>query len=446
MPRKASDPNVSIIGRVSISHLLLVIFLVGLLTSSLAVYSTFVSYRAGAVREMAKADGQRISHLVFEHFYSVMRKGASRDEIDDLVHHIQNQLPNYEVTIVRGEPVVRQFGDRPGQTELRAHDPVLRSALKSGDEYSGFLGNNLRYLFPVRVTGECIGCHSQVEVGEINGVISVSVPLAALEKPLAAFAYPLMYLALGLVMTLLLVIFFALRRRVSQPIVELAEHVSEISGAADFSRDVVPGDDWPKEIRGLADNFNGLLGQVRNSQAQLREISLHDPLTGLFNRRHFDAVIEQASQDAQAGAPGFSVLLIDLDRFKPINDVYGHAAGDAVLVSVGKSLLGVVRESDLAARIGGDEFAVIALTTSYAEALELAERVRQAIETPQMRFGSDQVSARCSIGVGSYPDSGLRASDLMHAADLAMYADKQARRAAGAEAVIRQPGSVPLEQ
>lgn len=431
MPHQDSEPRVSIIGRVSIAHLLLVIFLVGLLTSSLALYSTFVSYRLGAVREMAKADGQRISHLVFEHFYSVMRKGASRDEIDDLVHHIQNQLPNYEVTIIRGEPVVRQFGDRPGQAELRAHDPVLRIVLRSGEEYSGFLDSNLRYLFPVRVTGECAGCHTQAEIGEINGVISVSVPLAALETPLAAFAYPLMYLALGLVILLLLVIFLTLRSRVSQPIIELADHVSALSGAADYSRDVVLRKTWPREIRGLAENFNGLLGQVRASQAQLREVSLRDPLTGLFNRRHFDAAIAQACSDALAGAPAFSVLLVDLDRFKEINDQYGHAAGDAVLVSVGKSLLGTVRESDLAVRIGGDEFAVLALTTGYGEALELAERVRQAIEAPLMRFGSDQVRALCSIGVGSFPESGLRSSDLMHAADVAMYADKQARRAGG---------------
>lgn len=430
MTQKAGAPDVSIIGRVSISHLLLMIFLVGVLASSLAVYSGFVSYRVVAVRDMASADAQRISHLVFEHFYSVMSKGASRGEIDDLVHHIQERLPSYDVTIVRGEPVVRQFGDRPGQSELRVQDPLLRDVLQTGNAYSGMVDHNLRYLFPVRATGECIGCHAQAKVGEVNGVISVSVPLAELEAPLAAFAYPLMYLALSLVVMLLLVTFLVLRRRVSQPIIELADHVSEISSALDFSRDVLPGAGWPKEIRGLADNFNVMLGQVRSSQEQLRDISLRDPLTGLFNRRHFDAAIEQACKDAQGGVPGFSVLLIDIDRFKSINDQYGHAAGDAVLTSVGKSLLGVIRDCDLVARIGGDEFAIIALNTAYAEAQALVERVREAVETPQMRFGTDLVVARCSIGVGSFPDSGLRSSDLMRAADLAMYADKQARREA----------------
>jgi len=430
MSHQNFDLKVPLIGRVSIGHLLLVIFLVGLISSSLAVYATFVSYRLGAVREMAKADGQRIAHLVFEHFYSVMRKGATRGEIDDLVHHIQNQLPNYEVTIIRGEPVVRQFGERPGQAALRDGDPLLAEVLKTGEDYSVTTGGTLRYLFPARVTGECATCHSQAQIGEINGVIAVSVPLVALEGPLAAFAYPLMYLALGLVTTLLFVTFLILRSRVSQPIVELADHVSDISRAADYYRDVVLGDAWPKEIRGLAANFNGLLGQVRASQAKLREISLHDPLTGLYNRRHFDAVLEQASLDAQAGGPVFAVLIIDLDRFKPINDHYGHAAGDAILVSVGKSLQAAVRETDLAARIGGDEFAVLALASGHAEAQELVERLRQAIEAPQMRFGADLIRVACSIGVGSYPESGQRASDVMHAADAAMYADKQGRRQA----------------
>jgi len=428
MNKPRSDLKNTFIGRVSISHLLLVIFLVGLVISSLALYSTFISYRLGAVREMAKADGQRISHLVFEHLYSVMRKGANQAEIDDLVHHIQSQLPNYEVTIVRGEPVVRQFGDRSGQAGLRASDAVLADALRSGEEYSGMHGANLRYLFPVKVGGECIGCHSMAKIGETNGAISVSVPLAALEAPIAAFAYPLMYLALGLVMTLLLAIFLVLRSRVSQPIVELADHVSAISQAVDYSRDLAVGSTWPKEIRGLAANFNALMGQVRASHEQLREISLRDPLTTLFNRRHFDATIEQASLAAQSGGPAFAVLLIDLDLFKPINDQHGHAAGDAVLVNVGKSLLGAVRESDLAARIGGDEFAVLAPATAYGEALELAERLRHAIEAPHMRFGKAQINIACSIGVACFPESGQRVSDLMRAADLAMYADKMARR------------------
>ncbi|MEY4591744.1 MAG: hypothetical protein RIR18_639 [Pseudomonadota bacterium] len=415
-------------GRTSISRLLLIIFLAGLVVSSFVVYSVFLTYRVSAVSDMAKADGRRISHLVFEHFYSVMRKGATRGEIDDLVHHIQNQLPDYEVTIIRGEPVVRQFGDRPGQADLRVRDKMLSEVLQSGEEYSGASGANLRYLFPIKVTGECAGCHTKARIGEINGVIAVSVPLAALEAPIAAFAHPIMWLALGLVMALLVITFLVLRRRVSLPIVDLADHVSAIYQSADYSRDLVLSEGWPREVRGLAANFNGLMGQVRTSHDQLREFSLRDPLTGLFNRRHFDAAIEQAVVDAQNGGPVFAVLLIDLDRFKPINDQYGHAAGDAMLISVGNALMSAVRGSDLAARVGGDEFAVLALTTNHTEAKELAERLRQAVEASAMRFGHEIIHASCSIGIAVLPENGRRASDLMRAADVAMYANKLSRQ------------------
>jgi len=416
-------------GKTSISYLLSSVFLVGLLLSSLLVYSTFVNYRVGAVRDMAQADAKRISHLVFEHLYSVMRKGSNRTEIDDLVHHIQIQLPDYQVQIVRGDPVVRQYGDRPGQDVLRQSDNELAAVLATGEDYSGIEGGNLRYLFPVKVTAECSGCHSMAKLGDINGVISVSVPLLAIESPIAAVAYPIMFLAFGLLLIVMLLTFLVLRQRVSKPIIDLTDHMSEITREADYSRDLAIDERWPKEVGILASNFNELMAQVRSSHDQLQEFSLHDPLTNLYNRRRFDAVLERASFEAQQHGQPFSVLLLDLDYFKPVNDRYGHAAGDAVLVGIAKAMQEALRDTDLAARIGGDEFAVIALATDGDSAVDLAERLKMAISACQFRFGHDVVQVGCSIGIASYPANGQLAADLVQAADRAMYEDKDRRRA-----------------
>lgn len=190
-------------GRVTIGHLLLTIFVLGVLLASVVMYSAFLSYRVSVVRDMALNEGQRIAHLVFENFYSVMRKGSNKAEIDDLVHHIQNRLPGYQVTIYRGDPVIRQFGDRPGQLVQRAQDPVLQNVFDSGRDYAGADDKNLRYLLPVKASGECLGCHYVSNPGDVNGVILVSVPLAILEAPIANMAKPLMYWGLGLVVLLL---------------------------------------------------------------------------------------------------------------------------------------------------------------------------------------------------------------------------------------------------
>ncbi len=413
-----------ITGSASIGNLLLGVFVAGLLISALAVYSTFNAYRQSTVHDMARADAKRISQMVFEHLYSVMRKGWTRTEIDDVIHHIQVQLPGYEIVLIRGEPVVRQFGDRPGQAELRESDEAARTVLNGGGEQVRIEEGKLRYLLPVTMSAECSTCHTSVTVGEVNGVIAVNVPTTILYRPIENLVFPIMKLALALVAGLLLMTFLFLRLRVSNPITELSTHVSRLSEQADFSHDLRLNAHWPKEVRSLAENFNRLMGRVRESHDQLWESSIREPMTGLFNRRHFDSVLEQAAFDASQGSVPFSVLLIDLDRFKPINDMFGHAAGDAVLLAVGKAIQNSLRDTDLAARIGGDEFAVLALSTNASSARELAERLRLAIAKPELRFGQEIVRPACSIGVASFPEDGRLASDLMRIADIAMYDDK----------------------
>lgn len=416
-------------GNTSISMLLAVVFALGVAIAALTVYSAFIAYRTTIIQNMAREDAKQVSGLVFEHLYAVMRKGWTRADIDDVIHLVQLRLPHHEVLVVRSESVVRQYGDREGHARLREQDTVVADTLKSGKSLLRTENSRIRYSFPIQMSAECVACHTTTP-GELNGVIVVSVPLNAVEKPIEGLIYPMMKLALLLTVALLLAAYFILRSRVVQPVEDLTSHVSTISREVDYTRDLVIGKRWPRELQTLANNFNELMGQIRRSTDALLESSLHDPLTGLFNRRHFDVALEQAAQDAEAGSAPFGVLLIDLDQFKPINDQFGHAAGDAVLLSVAKSLQGALRETDLAARIGGDEFAVLMTSTTYEEAKRLAERLREAICNPALRFGHDTVHPACSIGVAAYPQDGKLGVEVLHAADLAMYTDK-ARRNAG---------------
>jgi diguanylate cyclase (GGDEF)-like protein len=196
------------------------------------------------------------------------------------------------------------------------------------------------------------------------------------------------------------------------------------------ARQVQSNPGWTREIESLAKNFNALMAEVSQSHQQLSAISLHDGLTGLFNRRHFDMALTRAIQDANEGAQGFGLLMLDLNLFKPINDKYGHATGDAVLIEVAKTITATLRASDMAARVGGDEFAVLALGTG-TELRDLAERLRSAIGTVSVRVGHEFVFASASVGVAVYPEDGGSEIELFRAADTSMYADKRANRTAG---------------
>jgi diguanylate cyclase (GGDEF)-like protein/PAS domain S-box-containing protein len=165
-------------------------------------------------------------------------------------------------------------------------------------------------------------------------------------------------------------------------------------------------------------------------ETQLVHRSLHDPLTGLPNRILFRDRLRHALDRGHREGTPTCVLIIDLDGFKAVNDQHGHPLGDAVLVAFAGRLSSVLRASDTAARIGGDEFAVVCENTERPDAEVLAERLRTTVHDPLV-LGDVTVSIGLSTGIGVAPggtDPGEVYERVVREADDAMYADKAARR------------------
>lgn len=169
-----------------------------------------------------------------------------------------------------------------------------------------------------------------------------------------------------------------------------------------------------------------LLGRTLGAREdELANTSITDPLTRLHNRRHlFDRLDEELARSSRHNLP-FALLLIDVDHLKDINDRGGHHAGDRALVCVGDTLRKTCRSSDLAARFGGDEFVVLAPSTSGENALGLCERIRSTLRQSATDF---PISLTVSIGVAEPAGKVLSAEQLFAAADAALYAAKKAGR------------------
>ncbi|WP_459974248.1 sensor domain-containing protein [Nocardioides pyridinolyticus] len=162
---------------------------------------------------------------------------------------------------------------------------------------------------------------------------------------------------------------------------------------------------------------------ARNAERVLRSRALHDPLTALPNRYLFQDRLETAvAREARTPGRGTAVLFLDVDRFKPVNDGYGHTAGDAVLREIAARLLDSIRATDTVGRLGGDEFAVICEDAGRDEALVVAERILAALEVPVVVGGVAHVVS-ASIGIALAPPHGV--DDVVHRADEAMYRAKQ---------------------
>ncbi|MEY2933999.1 MAG: hypothetical protein RL033_4748, partial [Pseudomonadota bacterium] len=166
----------------------------------------------------------------------------------------------------------------------------------------------------------------------------------------------------------------------------------------------------------------------KRAERRLASIAFHDPLTGLANRSLFRQHLARAAAFAKRSHSTFGVLVLDLDRFKFINDSLGHDAGDSYLQEIAHRLEVAVRETDTVARLGGDEFAVLATPLAHAEDIEpLADRILSELRRP-VELAGTRIQPTASIGAAIFPDSGKDSDTLLSAADAAMYVVKESGR------------------
>jgi diguanylate cyclase (GGDEF)-like protein len=164
---------------------------------------------------------------------------------------------------------------------------------------------------------------------------------------------------------------------------------------------------------------------VAINKAQLWEMAVTDSLTGLYVRRYFMAKFQEEIHRAERYKKVLTVVMADLDRFKSVNDNYGHTAGDRVLRAVGKFLQKNIRDVDILARYGGEEFVILLPENDKQEAYTVSERLRQGFAELQLE-ALPQLTM--SLGIASYPQDGKNLEQLIKRADTALYAAKQMGR------------------
>jgi diguanylate cyclase (GGDEF)-like protein len=164
-------------------------------------------------------------------------------------------------------------------------------------------------------------------------------------------------------------------------------------------------------------------------QQRMLDSALRDPLTSVYNKRYFGDRLASEFHFATRHNSHLAVLLLDLDRFKAVNDTYGHLAGDKVLVGFAELLNSSIRNEDVLARYGGEEFVIISRQISQKDVLRFADRLRKQTELLAINYEDKILKVTCSIGVATYPELVCeRAEQLVDAADRALYVAKSSGR------------------
>ncbi|MBI3995583.1 MAG: diguanylate cyclase [Nitrospirae bacterium] len=183
------------------------------------------------------------------------------------------------------------------------------------------------------------------------------------------------------------------------------------------------------ELGLLAAAFNAMAEKLEKHEAELKDLSVRDGLTGLFNRRGFGQRLKEEIGRSQRYIHPLSLLMFDIDHFKTINDFHGHPAGDVVLRVLAVCIQGQIRPTDWAARYGGEEFAVLLPETAGSGAAVAAERLRAAVAGRAVRIGPEKTArVTVSVGIATFPEDAATEEALVAAADRALYEAKRAGR------------------
>ncbi len=168
-----------------------------------------------------------------------------------------------------------------------------------------------------------------------------------------------------------------------------------------------------------------LSADIRYAIRRIKILSETDELTGVINMRAFSAILEREAGLSMRYSRSYSILMVDSDNLKSVNDTFGHEAGNRLLIHVVNHIQTALRSTDVLARYGGDAFVVLLPETSGAHAREIAERVRSAVDRSPLDVRGAQVPTTVSVGVASYPDDAQDADAVLDKADKAMYQSKQ---------------------
>jgi len=161
---------------------------------------------------------------------------------------------------------------------------------------------------------------------------------------------------------------------------------------------------------------------------KLRDTSLRDGATKLYNRRFMEEFIDKSAEQALRSNVSYSILMIDIDYFKMVNDTYGHDSGDIVIKSLAEILQSTVRKADLPIRYGGEEFLIFLHNTTKEGALIVAQKIRTQFAAKKYQFGNDTVEKTLSIGIAHFPLDADSIWKVIKFADLALYEAKHSGR------------------
>ncbi|MDD3467099.1 MAG: DUF3365 domain-containing protein, partial [Campylobacterales bacterium] len=225
-----------------------------------------------AVNEMARNDAKKTSELVFQSIYSAMAKGWNKEDLQGIIERLNKIEPNMTVNIYRSEKVAKHFGDIKRDSIARTFDNEVKLAMNGEEQLLTKTGDKIRYLYPIAAKEECLACHVDTKVGDINGVIDITYPIEKVKVSLSLMLNSFLVFFAVFILAMFATLYFNLNRLLVRPIEQFIETIREIIYRNDLTTRVQM-DTRIKEVKNIETFFNKLLDSLLDYYEKLKDLS-----------------------------------------------------------------------------------------------------------------------------------------------------------------------------
>ncbi len=373
------------------------------------IYGYFI--QSGSIKENLKSETSLFVDLIFQNLYTAMKNGADKKQLDEIIKNLEKNIPNSSIHLYKSpknskEDFIKEVFENK-ESDFFTHD------------------SHIDFARPIIFKDECIKCHTDNKKGDIAAVIQLEFSILDLYVSLKDILVMISILFIISIIVIFIVWYTYLKKYFINPIKQLIVKMSKISGHKDLERKITINTPI-KEVKEIEKVFNRQKEKLTLAYNELERASNTDPLTKIFNRKRFDEVMEEELQKVKRYGYPLSLILIDLNKFKFINDTYGHNAGDLVLIRFTETISKNIRTADRFFRIGGDEFILVLSHTKNEDAVKLTKHLKEHLKRSKLKYKENYIPINASFGIAQYGTDGTDKSGLIKTADERMYRDKKA--------------------
>lgn len=373
------------------------------------IYAKYI--QASSIEKSIKNDAGVVAQLVFQNLYAVMKTGGNKSDLDNVIEQIEKNIPQLiSIQIIK-------------EVVPNAHNNI-QNALQNKTIEISTNKDHIDFVYPIIFKDECITCHTQSKAGEVASVILMEYPILSLQVSLKEILIMFSTLFVLTILVFFIIWFIFLKKYFLTPIQSLADSMKEIATHDDLEQKITI-ESSIREIKAIENVFNLQNKKLLDSYNDLKMISDTDSLTGIFNRKKFEEYSKLAILNAKRYNHIFCLVVIDLNKFKFINDNYGHNFGDQVLKFFTQIVQNNIRESDHFFRTGGDEFVLILYDAEIYDGKNVIKKLKQVLATSPLISENITLFVDASFGISEFNKDGNTIDSLYKIADEKMYQEKK---------------------